>query len=61
MTTKLIAALGLMFFAATCAAVYPERPIRLVVPVAPGGAVDVVGRITGQKLSALLGHNVVID
>ena len=43
------------------AAAYPERPIRLIVPVAPGGAVDVIGRITGQKLSALLGQNVVID
>jgi len=47
--------------AATCAAAYPERPVRLVVPVAPGGAVDVVGRMLGQKLSVLLGHNVVID
>jgi len=58
---KLAATLALIFFAATCAAAYPERPIRLVVPVAPGGAVDVVGRIVGQKLSVLLGQNVVID
>ena len=61
MSSKLLAALGLIFFAATCAAAYPERPIRLVVPVAPGGAVDVVGRIVGQKLSVLLGQNIVID
>src|SRR5450631_2382164 len=61
MTTKLITMLGLMFFAYTCAAAYPERPVRLVVPVAPGGAVDVVGRIVGQKLSVLLGQNFVID
>jgi len=40
---------------------YPARPIRLVVPVAPGGAVDVVGRITAQKLGSYLGHNVVVD
>jgi tripartite-type tricarboxylate transporter receptor subunit TctC len=32
-----------------------------VVPVAPGGAVDVVGRMVGQKFSALLGQNFVID
>jgi len=52
---------ALICFACTCAAAYPERPVRLVVPVAPGGAVDVVGRIVGQKLSVLLGQNVVID
>jgi len=47
--------------AGICAAAYPERPVRLVLPVGPGGAVDVVGRIVGQKLSGLLGQNVVID
>ena len=50
-----------MFCAGANAAAYPERPVRLVVPVAPGGAVDVVGRIVGQKLSTLLGQNFVID
>ena len=43
------------------AADYPTRPVRLVVPAAPGGAIDVVGRIVGQKLAELLGQNVVID
>jgi tripartite-type tricarboxylate transporter receptor subunit TctC len=58
---KLAATLALILFATTCAAAYPDRPIRLMVPVAPGGAVDVVGRIIGQKLSVLLGQNVVVD
>lgn len=40
---------------------YPNRPIRLVVPVAPGGAVDVVGRMVSLKFSTLLGQNLVID
>ena len=53
-------ALGLIFFACTCAA-YPERPIRLVVPAPAGGAIDVVGRIVGQKLSEVLQQNIVID
>ncbi len=61
MNSKIAAALALILLASTCAAAYPERPIRLVVPVAPGGAVDVVGRIVGQKLAVLLGQNVVID
>jgi len=58
---KFVAALAFSLAAATCAAAYPERPVRLVLPVAPGGAVDVVGRIVGQKLSVLLGQNVIID
>src|SRR6186713_395447 len=40
---------------------YPNRPVRLVVPAAPGGAIDIVGRIVGQKLPDVLGQNVVID
>src|SRR5687767_11470380 len=58
---RLVPALALVIFAGVCAAAYPDRPVRLIVPVAPGGAVDVVGRIIGQKLSTLLGQNVVID
>jgi len=50
-----------IFCAAASAAAYPDRPIRLVVPAAPGGAIDVVGRIMGVKLSELLAQNVVID
>jgi len=42
-------------------AAYPDRPIRLVVPAAPGGAIDIVGRIMGVKLSEMFVQNVVID
>jgi tripartite-type tricarboxylate transporter receptor subunit TctC len=61
MISKLAVTLAFVLFAGICAAAYPDRPIRLIVPVAPGGAVDVVGRIIGQKLGTLLGQNVVID
>ena len=44
-----------------CAGAYPERPIRLVVPAAAGGAIDVVGRIVGLKLGEQLGQTIVID
>ena len=47
--------------ASICAAAYPERPIRLVVPAAAGGAIDVVGRIVGLKLGEQLGQTIVID
>src|SRR5512134_2307658 len=54
-------ALNALVVTGVCSAAYPDRPVRLVLPVGPGGAVDVVGRIVGQKLSGLLGQNVVID
>jgi tripartite-type tricarboxylate transporter receptor subunit TctC len=57
----LFSATVLLLVAQITAAAYPDRPIRLVVPVAPGGAVDVVGRITAQKLGGYLGQNVVVD
>ena len=58
---RVLAALALVLAAEIAVAAYPDRPVRLVVPVTPGGAVDTVGRIIGQKLSMVLGQNVVID
>ena len=40
---------------------YPTKPIRLVVPVPPGGSNDVLSRITAQAMSPALGQPVVID
>jgi len=40
---------------------YPQRPVRMVVPFAPGGASDFVGRIMQPKLGEELGQQVVID
>ena len=40
---------------------YPTRPVRIVVPFAPGGGTDVVARIVGQRMSADLGQQFVIE
>ena len=47
--------------AAVAATTYPDKPVRLIVPFAPGGTIDVLGRIIGEKLSARLGQPFVID
>ena len=40
---------------------YPAKPIRLIVPAAPGGGADFLARIVGVKLGELVGHSVVVD
>lgn len=54
--------LGLLAFAAgTSAQNFPVRPIRMIVPFAPGGPTDTVGRIVAFKLAERTGVNVVVD
>jgi tripartite-type tricarboxylate transporter receptor subunit TctC len=61
-TTRACAALLLVMAAGgPDAAEYPAKPIRLVVPFAPGGGADILGRMVAQKLTEATGQTIVVD
>jgi tripartite-type tricarboxylate transporter receptor subunit TctC len=55
------AALLALFVSAAAAQTYPTRQITLVVPFAPGGPADFLGRLIGQKMGEDLGQQIVVD
>ena len=59
--TRLFMLLSLLFAAAVQAQDYPSKPVRVLVPFAPGGAVDTAGRVLAQQLDERLGWKFVIE
>jgi tripartite-type tricarboxylate transporter receptor subunit TctC len=57
----LAACLAFTACATVAAAEYPSRPLRLLVPFPPGGGVDLIARVIGNRLTDTLGQQVVID
>jgi tripartite-type tricarboxylate transporter receptor subunit TctC len=61
LTVATVATVAPLGSSVASAQAYPARPIRLIVPAAPGGGIDVQGRLVGQKLGEQIGQTVVID
>ncbi len=52
---------GTLIYSGAMAQSYPNKPIRLIVPFAPGGGTDITGRAIAMKLTDALGQTVVVD
>src|SRR5262249_61069456 len=54
-------AFGVLFAAAAAAQDYPARPVRLIVPIGPGGGTDILGRHVAHKLGERLKQSVIVE
>jgi tripartite-type tricarboxylate transporter receptor subunit TctC len=58
---RILGAAALCVAGAAAAQTWPSKPVRMIVPFPPGGAVDILGRAVAQKLGDSLGQGIVID
>src|SRR5687768_15013362 len=61
MSRFLLLGCALAFAAAAAAQQYPQRPVRVIVPLSPGGGVDTVARIIADHYSQALGQRFIVD
>jgi tripartite-type tricarboxylate transporter receptor subunit TctC len=57
----LVGAIACACASTAIAQTYPTKPLRLIVPIAPGGSTDIVGRLIGQRLSEQMSIPVVVE
>ena len=59
--TSVFVALGMLAAGSASAQLYPTKPVRIIVPFAPGGGSDFIGRFIAQKLTERLGQQFIVD
>jgi tripartite-type tricarboxylate transporter receptor subunit TctC len=58
---SILLASSLLFLGTATHAAYPDKPVRLIVPWAPGGSTDAIARAIAQRMSQTMGQSVVVD